>query len=293
MTENPTIAFIGGSGVKDSPFLEEAKWDFVKTNVARGTGNDGTVWYQRAGNVVFIPRHGRHDGEYKLRRSPNNTQYAANIVAAYALGARVVVATSAVGSLNSGIKPESVVVPHDYIDESGRDDNLFGNGIVVHTSPRPAFSEGLRGILLGCANEIPDFEVHDGGIYVTIPGDRFGTAAEGKKRAGYADLVGMTCNPEAPLAMQAGMHYAMAAFPVDMDLDANHEGGTMEIMGRMSEPHIIPAYMAAVAKKTTEFARDAPPLEQLRGNIIPVDLAQVSNLKLRKIAEHLHQTYCR
>ena len=291
MTENPTIAFIGGSGVKDSPFLVDAPWKFIHTNVRRGTG-DGKVWYQEADNVVFIPRHGRHDEQYKLRCSPSNTQYAANIVAAYALGARVVVATSAVGSLNPNLKVESVVVPHDYIDESGRPDNLFDNGIVVHTAPRPAFSEGLRAILYECAVENPHFEAHDGGVYVTIPGDRFGTAAEGRKRAQYADLVGMTCCPEAALAMQADIHYAIAAFPVDNDLDANHEGGTMEVMGRMSQPERIPAYMAAVAKRVTEFARDAPPLEQLRGNIIPVDFSQMGNLRLRAIAEDLQETYC-
>lgn len=289
------IAIIGGSGIKDSPLFEGVEWETFHTWFNNGHG-DGRVEYQERDSTIFIPRHGRDDGLGRF--GPSCTQYAANIIAASKLGASVIVATSAVGSLQENIPVKSLVVPHDYIDESWRNPNLFGVGIVNHGSPRPAFSKEVREALLKCgadylrsvSDEPGHFVCLHEGVYVTIPGDPFGTDAEGKKRSAYADIVGETGCPEASMAMQAGLHYAVAAFPVDMDRDANHEGGTLKIMGEMSR--FVPSYISDVVNELREFAQDPPIVKNLVGNIIPGDTNRIRNHHLKDIADKLIETYC-
>jgi 5'-methylthioadenosine phosphorylase len=286
------VALIGGSGISDSPGFKDLEWKQFGTGIYRGPKADGIVYYQeRSDGVVFIPRHGIPERRY----GPAQTQYAANIVAAKMLGASVVIATSAVGSyFPNQIPLESIVVVDSFVDETGRDDNLFGFGLVVHANPRPAFSPDLRQILIEEAKQRRYFKkVVEQGTYVCIPGDRFGTTAEGKKRAKYAHIVGMTACPEAALAIQAGLHYAVAAFPVDYDLDANHEGQTLQVMGRLSQPNRVPAYLERVIEQAKVFAADAPFLPQLKGNIIPIkNVNQIENEKLRAIAQELMKKYC-
>lgn len=283
------IAVIGGSGVKDSPAFEGLEWKVLETEVSNGVG-DGVVEYQEGNGVIFIPRHGRHPRNY----GPCVTQYGANLVAAKMLGANVVIATSAVGSLRACIGVGSLVVPTSYVDESGRSDNLFGIGIVIHANPRPAFSSGLKKILLEEGRNGDYFSAVCRGdeTCVTIPGDRFGTAAEGEKRAQYAHIVGMTACPEASMAMQLNMHYAIAAFVVDNDADASHEHGTLEVMRRLSAQDKVPAYVTAVIERAKEFAETAGPLPNLRGNIIPGDTTRMRNPNLRRIADELVGIYC-
>ncbi len=284
------VAIIGGSGVHDAPTFQSIEWNCLETAVLNGYG-DGKIWYQENDGVVFIPRHGGHP-KNNPQYSPSRTQYAANVVAAKALGAQFVIGISAVGSFHPDrISVGSLVIPHDYIDESGRDDNLFGPGIILHANPRPAFSPSLRGILISCAREMAELfeEVHEEAVYVTIPGDRFGTAAEGRKRAEYADIVGMTACPEAAMAVQLNLHYALAAFPVDIDSDANHEGKTVEVMRTLSSPEKVPAYVDRVIERALKLP--STPLSQLKGNIIPGDVDLIENPLLRKAACELLQMY--
>lgn len=292
------LAIIGGSGINDSPEFRDAVWKKAETLHSNGFG-PGVVEYQESDGVIFIPRHGRHE---TVRYSPSTTQYGANLIAAKLLGATTVVAFSCVGSLKDTISVKSLVIPHDYIDESGRDDNLFGVGLVVHANPNPAFSEGLRSILAesvhgeyGILVDVADgfaANCHTQSVYVTIPGDRFGTAAEGSKRAAYADIVGMTLCPEASMAMQLGMHYACAAFVVDMNTDANHKGGTLQVMGELGPA--VQRYVKQLVPAAKEFARDPPRLEQLVGNIIPGKMERIPGYcpALQTIAQELVEKYC-
>lgn len=306
------VVIIGGSGIHDSPAFEGLEWKVFDTEFVRGDG-DGIVYYQENGGVIFIPRHGvdfrpgkgvdpkkapnyfRQDRRF----APSRTQYAANMIAAKVLGCGdpVVIASSAVGSLKPDeICVESLVVPDDYVDESGRDDNLFGVGLVVHGNPRPAFDKGLRQILYEEGKADPDcFKgVHDKATYVCIQGDRFGTTAEGAKRRAYADIVGMTSCPEASMAIQLELRYAIAAFPVDVDDNANHEGGTLEVMHRLSLPGRVPAFISRVIERAKDYATMhflSDP--RLKGNLIPGDTRRITNKYLRQIADEMKKKYCR
>lgn len=321
------LAIIGGSGIQDCPLFAGAPWFEFDTEYSNEWG-DGKVYAQLDADqgIVFIPRHGL-DGlldfgkgqiEKAVRYGPAKTQYGSNIILAAALGAGAVIGVSATGSVNPNYRVKDLVIPDDYDDQSGRDDNLFGKGIVVHANPSPAFSEELRSILLQdfliSGSEPPKRKgsplsrgsgvdeqqnqaygfnkVLDMGVYCTIPGDRFGTKAEGKRRAQFSQILGMTLCPEASMAMQANMHYACAAIVVDENLDANHEKGTLAVMRELSEPGKLPAYMARVAKAAKKFAASTPKLKQLEGNIIPGDIRLIKNPYLRWIAEDLIKEYC-
>ncbi|MBN1544499.1 MTAP family purine nucleoside phosphorylase [Candidatus Woesearchaeota archaeon] len=287
--DNCKTLLLGGSGIDDMPSFRDLEWNACRTGYATPY-SDGVVWYkERDDGIIFIPRHGMKGRRF----GPSRTQYAANLMAARLLGVRFVIATSAVGSMHKrSVKVGSLFVPSDYVDETGRDDNLFGSGIIVHANPHPAFSEGLRRVLKKAYAEHRDvFSGELGeGTYVCIPGDRFGTRAEGRKRADYGDVVGMTVCPEASMALQLAMHYAVAAFPVDYNFDANHGAQTEKVMKGLFRPEGVPRYLEDVVGEVKCLAYLPP--DQLVNNIIVDDPGRIDNRFLRSIADDIIRMYC-
>src|SRR3989338_6102899 len=276
------IAIIGGSGIKDSPQFRDVEWKSFDTKYSNGWG-DGIVDYQQNDEVIFIPRHGRDE---TCRYLPSRAQYGANLIAAKELCATVVVAISAVGSLVREINVRDLVIPNDQKNDSGRDSNFYGVGFGIHGNPmKPSpFSEAVRTALIEEGN-LHFQQVHKHGVYVTIPGDFFGTPIEGRTRAQYAEIVGMTLFPEVEMAIQLDLHYGCAAIPVDNNLDASHEDSTIRNMTELSE--VVPAFVSGAIKRLRPLAADPPKLEQLMGNIIPADergLARIQNEFLRENA---------
>ena len=291
------VAIIGGSGVHDSPGFNDLEWKREDTGIVSAKGQ-GLVHYQkRDDGVIFIPRHGKEEHKY----GPSVTQYAANLVAAKILGANVVIGTSVVSSLHEDIGCESLVIPDGMIDESGRDDNIWGEGIITHVNPRPFFSDRLYQVLLSCAAEhrasfaqiSEDSELRRK-RYVTIPGDRSGSSDEGKNRSEYAEIVGKTGCPEASMALQLGLHYAIAAFVVNIDEDACHKR-TIEVMEKMSVSDRVPEFLSNVIEKAKVLARQVKgkPLPQLEGNVVNDGTHKIENMYLRNIADDLVRTYCK
>ena len=309
------VAVIGGSGVSDCPIFD-SDWTTIETGYSNGHGS-GRVWYKKNNDVIFISRHGYKDDSIDETFGPCRTQYAANLIAIRMIAARekkpvVVIATSAVGILNDrsthshttelhgrtgiaqtivgerySLELPSLVVPDDVIDESLRDPNLYGIGAVTHFNPRPPFSTRLREIILKEARTLNTAgRVDEKATYVCITGDGFGTTAEGKKRGMYGDLVGMTVCPEAPMAIQLGLHYAVMCFPVDKDTDAKHDQ-TLSWMRKYSEPAVVPALLARVIPEAQKFADEDPFLEQLKGNIIFGDLTRITNEALQESMKEL------
>jgi len=63
-----------------------------------------------------------------------------------------------------------------------------------------------------------ELHAHDGGTYVCMEGPAFSTRAESEMhRAWGGDLIGMTALPEARLAREAEIAYALVALPTDYD----------------------------------------------------------------------------
>ena len=170
----------------------------------------------RAGErVAFIARHGKGH-----RLLPNEVPYVANIYALKSLGVKYIIALSACGSLREDFKPGHICIPNQLVDRTGsiRQRTFFGNGVVAHVGVADPFSPEIARILLDAA-KAAKADVHEGGTFVTIEGPRFSTRAESEtyRKLGY-DIIGMTTSPEAFLAREAEIAYAVFAHVTDYDV---------------------------------------------------------------------------
>jgi len=117
-----------------------------------------------------------------------------------------------------GIGPED-------IDKTFKRANSFFDGeLAVHVDFAYPFCQRLRELLLSAAEQV-DTNVHDSGTYICMEGPQFSTRAESMlHRSWGAHLIGMTCMPEAKLAREAEICYALVALPTDYDCWKPHEG---------------------------------------------------------------------
>jgi 5'-methylthioadenosine phosphorylase len=206
------LAVIGGSGFYDMPGLEQVEERHVDTPF--GPPSDtirlGTLDGAR---VAFLARHGRGH-----RLLPSELPQRANIWALKALNVRRVLAVSAVGGLREETAPGHFVLPHQFIDRTmGRAATYFGDGVVAHVSFADPVCRELSSAAFVAASQL-NLAVHGGGTYVCIEGPAFGTRAESHLyRSWGADVVGMTALPEAKLAREAELCYAVVTAVTDYD----------------------------------------------------------------------------
>ncbi|MFN0094349.1 MAG: S-methyl-5'-thioadenosine phosphorylase [Dehalococcoidia bacterium] len=207
------LAIIGGSGFYDMPGASD--WEEVVLDTPFGPPSDAVRIGGIAGRrVAFLARHGRGH-----RLLPAEIPQRANLWALKTLGVQRVVAVSAVGSLSERLGPGAFVVPDQIIDRTNgvRPATFFGDGVVAHVGMAAPYCEALRGALCLAAggSSVP---VHSEGSLVVIEGPAFGTRAESHLyRQWGASLVGMTGIPEAKLAREAELCYALLATVTDYD----------------------------------------------------------------------------
>ena len=207
------LAVLGGSGFYDMPGLEDVEERNVQTPF--GDPSDAI----RIGNlegrrVAFLARHGRHHSLL-----PGELPQRANMWALKSLGVQTVLAVSAVGSLREDFAPGELVVPDQLIDRTrgGRPSTFFGEGVVAHVAFAEPFCPELRHAVRTAADS-SGARAHDGGSYVVIEGPAFGTRAESELyRTWGASVVGMTAIPEAKLAREAELCYAVLSAVTDYD----------------------------------------------------------------------------
>ena len=213
MPDSIDLAVLGGSGFYEMPGLRGVEEVAVATPF--GEPSDVIRVGELEGRrVAFLARHGRGH-----RLLPSELPQRANFWALKSLGARRVLAVSAVGSLREDYAPRHLVAPDQLIDRTrgDRPATFFGEGVVAHVAFAEPFCEGLRELALAAAREA-GATAHDGGAYVVIEGPAFGTRAESELyRSWGASLVGMTALPEAKLAREAELCYAMLAAVTDYD----------------------------------------------------------------------------
>ena len=209
-----SLAVIGGSGFYRMPGLEQLEtW---RPETPFGAASDEIVIGALAGRrVAFLPRHGR--GHVWL---PHEIPVRANIWALKALGVEGIIAVSAVGSLREEIARGDMVVPDQIIDRTKGDRvrSFFEGGIAAHVGFADPFCADLSGRLVEAAEGLGK-RVHRGGAYVCMEGPAFSTRAESAlHRSWGASIIGMTAIPEAKLAREAGIAYAMLATATDYDV---------------------------------------------------------------------------
>jgi 5'-methylthioadenosine phosphorylase len=219
MTER-LIGIIGGTGLGDA--LAERIVDAKLHNVDTPFGKPSmAILVGRFGkrNIAFLSRHG--DG-HKL--SPSEVPFAANIFALKKLGVHTVISSGAVGSLAEQIAPGDLVIVDQFIDKTFRRTNSFFGGFgAVHCEMAEPTCSRLREILIDTAKDI-DVTTHPKGTYVCMEGPQFSTRAESlMHKAWGGDLIGMTAMPEAKLAREAQICYALVALASDYDCWKPHE----------------------------------------------------------------------
>jgi len=207
------VGIIGGSGLGDA-IHSEADGKAVEMDTPFGRPSSSiveTVWHGTA--VAILNRHG--PGHLI---PPSSVPYRANIYALKAMGCTHIIASGAVGSLREKIRPKDLVIPDQVIDKTFRRvGTFFDEGLAVHIEFAAPFCPVLREHLLNCAEAI-DATVHDGGTYVCMEGPAFSTRAESEMHRQWGgDLIGMTCMPEAKLAREAEIAYALVCLPSDYD----------------------------------------------------------------------------
>jgi 5'-methylthioadenosine phosphorylase len=172
-----------------------------------------------ARKVAFLSRHGRGH-----TLSPSEVPYAANVFALKKLGVTTLIASGAVGSLRENIAPRDLVVVDQFIDKTYRRQSSFFSGFAaVHCEFSHPCCQRLRSKILRAAATI-DAVTHDKGVYVCMEGPQFSTRAESlMHRQWGGDLIGMTAMPEARLAREAQMCYALIALASDYDCWKEHD----------------------------------------------------------------------
>jgi len=251
MTNHPKLAIIGGSGLYNMTGLENPQEFALETPFGKPSAPIvvGTLEGQA---VAFLARHGL--GHFI---SPSEVNYRANIYALKSLGVERIVSVSACGSLREDYAPGDLVIPDGLFDfTKGRKQSFFEGGMVAHVGVADPFCPAFSAQLYR-AVESTGARVHQGGNFITIEGPRFSTKAESHTfRAWGMSIIGMTTSPEAFLARETEMCYAVMAHVTDYDV------------WHVSEQPVTVEMVIAVLNKNTEIAQEA--IRYLAKGINPV-----------------------
>jgi 5'-methylthioadenosine phosphorylase len=209
------IGLIGGSGLA-AAFAQQAEGQRHEVDTPFGRPSDAIVETSISGlPVLFLSRHG--PGHVL---NPSQVPYRANIFALKQLGCTHILASGAVGSLREELKPRQLVIPDQVIDKTTQRAGTFYERAAVHVEFAEPFCPVLRQILKDAGEELHNetLQIHHGGAYVCMEGPAFSSRAESlMHRLWGGDLIGMTAMPEAKLAKEAEIAYALVALVTDYD----------------------------------------------------------------------------
>jgi 5'-methylthioadenosine phosphorylase len=221
------IGVIGGSGFYS--LLSDVRREHLKTPYGEPSG-DFALGSVGGVEVAFLPRHGS-----KHTIPPAQINYRANLWAMQKLGVSQVLAPTAAGSLQPGIKPGDFVVCDQFVDCTyGRADSFFTGPRVAHVSTADPYCPRLRALALEVGRGL-GVTMHDGGTVVVVNGPRFSSRAESRWFSAQGwEVVNMTQYPELVLARELELCYLNLALITDYD--AGLEG----------QPEIQPVSVAEV-----------------------------------------------
>jgi 5'-methylthioadenosine phosphorylase len=240
MTENVSVAIIGGSGLYHMSGLQDTKEYNLDTPFGKPSAPI-VVGTLEGTHVAFLARHG-----IGHHITPTEVPYRANIFALKSLGVERIISISACGSLREDYAPGHIVIPDNIFDfTKNRIRTFFGDGMVAHVGVADPFCEDLSD-QVETAVRSTGVITHRGGSFITIEGPRFSTKAESNTfRAWGMSIVGMTASPEAFLAREAEMCYSTMAHVTDYDVW--HE----------SEATVSVDMVIQTLNKNTQIAQDA------------------------------------
>jgi 5'-methylthioadenosine phosphorylase len=250
-----TLAVLGGSGLYELDGLTHV--EHVRVDTPYGQPSDPVV-RGRLGDatLLFLPRHGRGH-----RVPPHAINFRANVCALKKLGATHLVSVSAVGSMKEEIAPGDLVVVDQFIDLTKRRvSTFFDEDVAAHVMFADPVCADLAGALQKAATTAIGTEksagkVHRGGTYVCIEGPQFSTRAESLVyRSWGVSVIGMTSMPEAKLAREAELPYALLALATDYDCWHESEADvTVEAVLAVMRKNVV-----AARRTIVELSRTLP-----------------------------------
>ena len=206
------IGVIGGTGLYDI----EGMTDIEEVDITTPFGKPSdaiTIGKLEGVGIAFLPRHGKGH-----RILPTELPVRANIYALKSLGVEHIIAINSAGSFKLEVKPGDLVILDQLIDRTrSRVNSFFGDGIAAHIPFAEPFCPVLSQILYQAAQEA-GAGVHPRGTCIVMEGAAFSTRAESRLYKSWgADVIGMTALPEAKLAREAEICYAVVACVTDYD----------------------------------------------------------------------------
>jgi len=283
-----TIGIIGGSGLYAIDGLEDAEWREVAT--PWGTPSDA-ILFGRIGNVGirFLPRHGRGH-----RIAPGDIPARANIDALKRAGCTDLLAISSVGSLREELEPGRFAVVEQFIDRTvARPASFFGTGLVAHVSLADPVCERLSALAVAAVTQAGG-RVAEGATYLAMEGPQFSSRAESRLfREWGCDIIGMTAMPEARLAREAELPYALIGMVTDYDCwrDDRAAVEVTEVVAQMAANGAVARATVAALVAALPATRTPSPIDTaLDGAIITAPDARDPALVERNAAILARQT---
>lgn len=254
------LGVIGGSGLYAMEGLEKVAWRALAT--PWGAPSDSLCFGRLHGlDMVFLPRHGR---QHVL--SPSEVNYRANMDALKRAGATDVIAIAACGSLREDYKPGEFALITQFIDRSfARAKSFFTTGCVAHVSMAEPVCARL-GAMLAAAAKRCQLPLHRQAVGLVMEGPQFSSRAESELyRQWGCDTISMTHMPEAKLAREAELPYAVLGCITDYDCwhprAANVEvGDVVQLLAANAAS--AQRLIADVAKQFFAFGDARPPSPQ-------------------------------
>ncbi len=201
------IAYLSGSGFYDHPALQP---ETVSTSLGEVTLLKGEL---AGAPALMLPRHGSGH-----RNLPHHIPHRANLLALKEAGASAVISLSVCGILDASWPLAKPMITNDLFFP----DNRLGDGSVCSMFQEPGeagrghllagtlFNSGLRGLLNEHIGETLE------GCYAHVPGPRFNSVSEIRFLQQFGcQFLSQTCGPEAVLANELELPYAMVAFGID------------------------------------------------------------------------------
>lgn len=243
------VAIISGTGFYALSGLERGENIKVSTKFGEATIRRGVF---EDLEIAHISRHG--EGHTKL---PNLINHRANLMALKELDTKAIVGTTVCGVLNSSIPLAEIAVFKDlYFPE-----NRLPNGEICtvydeeghrlrghYIFDRP-FSEDLRSQLIAAA-ESPITDA----VYAHANGPRFNSKPEIRMFQEYATFVSQTAGPEAVLAGELEIPYALLGFGVDYANGVTEEPTPVEVLAQNLEKSRT-AFLEVITKFLGNFKR--------------------------------------
>lgn len=207
------IGIIGGSGLEKSDILQNVEELEVETPYGK-TSSKIKKGVLNGVEIYILSRHG-----YSHEITPTKVNNRANIYALAKIGCKHIIATTAVGSLKDNIAPGDFVIANQFIDFTKHRETTFFDDFskeIKHTEMADPFSDYLRQYIIDSCNELK-LNHHKIGTIITIEGPRFSTRSESFMFREFAHVINMSTAPEAILAKEINLKYAVIAMATDYD----------------------------------------------------------------------------